>query len=82
MLPGLFLTIYRVRYPHAVPFLRNEITLFSTKNSKNACRLGGRCNVLNAQNLKELEVKIQLRRFTGLSCPFLAIPHACSYFPE
>ena len=37
----LFLTTYCVRYPHAVPFLRNEMSFFSAKNSKNTYRLGG-----------------------------------------
>ena len=36
-----FLATYCVRYPYAVPFLRNKI-LYSVKNFKTTCRLGGR----------------------------------------
>ena len=41
VMTGLILTNYCVRYPHAVPFLRNEMPFFSTKNFKNPFRLEG-----------------------------------------
>ena len=33
-LSGLFLTIYCVRYPHTVPFLRNDMPYFLLKTPK------------------------------------------------
>ena len=50
-LAGLILATYYVRYPQAVPFLRNKMPYFLLKTSK-TCFLRG-CSVLNALNLKK-----------------------------
>ena len=77
--PGLILTTYCVRYPHAVPFLRNEIPFFLLKPPKTHAVLGSvACPEFGKMRGKDP----QLCPFTGLSCPFLAIPHACLYFLE
>ena len=52
--PGLFLTTYCMRYPHALPFLRNEMPFFLLKNT---WRLWG-CSILKALNLSKWVVKI------------------------
>ena len=46
-----FLTTYCMRYPHAVPFLRNEMP-FSLLKILKAHRLGG-WSILNALNLEK-----------------------------
>ena len=38
---GIFLTTYCVRYPHTVPFLRNEMPFSLLKTPNITCRLGG-----------------------------------------
>ena len=52
-----FLTTYHVRYPHAVPFLRNEMPYSLLKIPKKTCCLQG-CSILNVLNLVKWGVKI------------------------
>ena len=73
--PGLFSTTCCVWYPHTVPFRRNEMPY-----SKNTHRLG-ECKVVTKFGKTRGE-NPQLCPFSGFSCPFLVIPHACPYFLE
>ena len=70
---------------HAVPALsalfEKRNAFFSTKNSKNTCRLGG-CGVLHALNVEKWGVKTHNCALLLDFLAFLVIPHACPYFLE
>ena len=75
---GLILTTYCVRYPHAVPFLRNKVPFFLLKAPKaHAVLGGGGCSILNALNLEKWGVKTHNWALLLDFLAFLVIPHAC-----
>ena len=69
---GLILTTYCVRYPRAMPFLRNKMPFSRPKTPKIYAVQGlqrSKCPEFGKRRGKNP----QLCPFTGLSCPFLVI---------
>ena len=67
--------------PARSALFEKQNAFFFTKTSKNTCHLGvkrSKCSKFAKARGKNPK----LCPFTGLSCPFLVIPHVCPYFLE